>query len=204
MSEITLSVPECARVGETVKINLLDVAPGYVVDSLYYLDMDGKRFEIENGEFVMKEGGVSIGAEYRERKYTVTFVVDGKVISTVNAKYGDEVTPPTSPERMSDEKYSYTFVDWFPVVSKVTADVTYEARYMRTELPSKNDTGMHISASALKKIMKIVFLCFYLGVVLVPIAVLFVFKLSSRSRRRNKPDKENKTPSNSTRGDPEV
>jgi hypothetical protein len=134
----------------------------------------------------MSEGGVSVGADYSDRKYTVTFTVDGKVISTVTAKYGEEIAPPPAPEKAPDQKYRYVFIDWFPEITKVTSDTVYEARYMSIELPPKDNSGLQISKGALRIIMNIGFLAFYLGVVALPVLSVAAVKTVLRIRRKSK------------------
>ena len=59
------------------------------------------------------------------KSYTVTFVIDGEVISSQTLKAGDAITVPEAPE-----KEGYTFVGWGDVPATMPAsDVTYTGSY---------------------------------------------------------------------------
>ena len=76
-------------------------------------------------------------AQYTINKYTVTFNnYDGTEISSAQYDYGTNVvaivTPPTTPSRDADEKYTYTFIGWDNEIADVTGDVVYTAQYSTT------------------------------------------------------------------------
>ncbi len=62
--------------------------------------------------------------------YTIKFVNDDNtVISTNTYHYGDSVIEPGTPIKPGNEKYTYTFIGWDKIVSTVTEDTTYQAKY---------------------------------------------------------------------------
>ncbi len=190
---VELSVPKSARVGERIFVNFATALEGIKINGIYFVDSDGKRHEINENEFLMPEGGVTIGIDYQYEKYTVVFEADGKIVYTYTAKYGDTLTLPPSPEKASDGTYSYTFIGWSPNLAPVTGDITYRAKYMQVELPPKPPTtGLQITPGVMRIIVAILIVLFYLAIVILPIFVILSVKLIRRLVRhkgRGKPHK---------------
>ncbi len=68
-------------------------------------------------------------------EYTVTFISDGKVISTKDYPYGTaaaDITVPADPTIAPTAQYTYTFEGWSPALEEVTGDATYTAVYTST------------------------------------------------------------------------
>ena len=78
-------------------------------------------------------GNVSYTAKFTEtlRKYTVTWKNGDNVLETdTGVEYGTEPEyNGAQPTKASTAQYSFTFAGWDPVVSKVTGDVTYTAKF---------------------------------------------------------------------------
>ena len=132
-----ITAPTSAVPGQTVTLTL-NIPDGWRVDAIYYtLLSDNSRHQIEGDTFVMPYGNIRLGATFTELEYTVKFISDGKVISEKGGyKYGDTVKVPNNPTKISDDKYSYTFIGWSPVITEVTADVTYVAEFEAVPLPA--------------------------------------------------------------------
>ena len=68
------------------------------------------------------------------RKYTIRFLnVDGTVLDSCQVAWGE--TPSykqDTPERVADQKYTYTFAGWTPEITEVTGDANYTACYTPT------------------------------------------------------------------------
>jgi hypothetical protein len=176
-----LSLPKSARVGEKISIVFLSEINGIKIDGVYYLDSNGRRHEINESEFLMPEGGVTLGIDYHYEKYTVIFEADGKVVYTYTAKYGEELVLPPSPEKASDGTYSYTFVGWSPNPSQVTGDIIYRAKYMQIELPPKPPvTGLQITPGVMRILVAILIVLFYLSIVILPIVVIVIVRVICR------------------------
>lgn len=133
---LTSAVP-----GQTVTITL-NIPSGWRVDAVYYtLLSDNSRHAIEGDSFVMPYGNIRLGATLSELTYTVKFVSDGKVISEKGGyKYGDTVTVPNNPTKVSDGEYSYTFIGWSNEISPVSGDVTYYAVFESKPLPEVEES----------------------------------------------------------------
>ncbi len=181
---ISVETSLVAKKGDFVAVRLSDVPLGTVVDSVYYLDSAGMRNEITNGGFYMPAGGATVGVDYHEKTYKITFVADGKTVSAATFKYGEEVSLPPSPAKASDIKYSYVFVDWLPEVVPVTGDMVYEARYMQVEIVNEAPDGLQITPSVMRIIMKIGLILFYGGLVFAPLVIIVIFKTLRRVLRR--------------------
>lgn len=91
----------------------------------------GRTFTDEQiiSELVDENNGVyELYARWEAINYTVTFVSEGKVLSTkTNYKYGKNVTVPEDPTKEADMTYTYEFAGWDKEVTPVTEDVTYTA-----------------------------------------------------------------------------
>lgn len=182
---ISIEAASVAKKGEFVTVKLSGIPLGTVVDSVYYIDSDGVRNEITEGGFYMCAGGATVGVDYHEKTYKITFIADGKTVATVTAKYGETVPPPPNPVKASDTKYSYTFVDWIPEIAPATADAVYEARYMQEEsLPNDTSDGLQITPSVMKTIMLIALVAFYGGLVFAPILIIVLVSSIRRVLRR--------------------
>lgn len=175
-----------ASAGDRVRIDY--AAPvGIKITSVYLIKENGEREEIVDSTFIMPASGVSVGIEYERISYTVTFVADGKVISVKKYFYGDIPTPPTAPKKASDSEYNYKFLDWEPVITAVTEDKIYEALYLPTEIPEKEQPdGLIITDSVLRIIVTVLFIGVYGAVVILPVLVIALVKLVRRVRRKSK------------------
>lgn len=83
-------------------------------------------------EIIKVTGNVTYYAVFKSDAidYNVKFVdYDGKLISSVNYNYGDEIFVPADPERAADKTYTYKFAGWDKEVAVVTEDAVYTATY---------------------------------------------------------------------------
>ena len=148
----------------------------------------------------MPSESVNLRAKFTDILYTVTFISDGKQISSRTYKYGDEVRVPTPPSKLSDGEYSYTFTGWSAEVSAVTADATYVAVFDRTPLPKVEKSFPWFSV-----IYYSVIALFSLGVVAVVLLILKkkgVIKLGNRAKKSRGEDRP--MPENEEKQDAEV
>lgn len=126
-----ITVPAYSYPGDTVTIDI----PVGMSANLYYI-INGEKYAITDGTFVMPEGEITIGGSFTAIKYVVKFVNGDTVIQMGEYTYGTEITVPNNPTRINDEEYSYTFTGWSPEVSMtVTGDVIYVAQFEATPLP---------------------------------------------------------------------
>ena len=162
----TLDIPKFAVPGETVEftVNLIE---GMKADVNYVLN--GVKYPVTGNSFVMPEGDISIDATFSDIIYTVRFESDGKVIFEKYYKYGDIIEKPNTPTKINDDKYSYRFSHWSPLVSDtVTGDITYVAVFKSTPLPVEAD-----KVNWLRVAVVVAIVLFSLGVALV---VFFILK----------------------------
>jgi len=168
--------------GEIVSVSY-NLQPGIKFKSLYYLDEAGKRVTIENGNFVMPSGDVSVGIEFEKISYTVVFVSDGMEISSKKYFYGDTVEIPTGVSKVSDENYSYKFKHWSPAVTDVYSDARYEAVYEKTPIVKTDDGGLKISEGTLRLIVTALILLTVVLLGAVPSVIISIVMLIRRKRR---------------------
>ena len=82
------------------------------------------------------------------RNYTIKFVKDGVELSSKVYPFGtaaDDIERPEAPAKDADAQYTYTFAGWYPEISSVSGDATYEATYSNTvntyKVKWKNEDG---------------------------------------------------------------
>jgi len=66
--------------------------------------------------------------------YTITFVAEGKEISSATYHYGDTVVVPANPTKAADNTYTYGFVGWNTEVVAVDGNKTYTAVFAPTNI----------------------------------------------------------------------
>ena len=127
-----------AIVGENVNITLGTLKEGMILDNLYVKDSNNNNVELNEQSFIMPQSDVYIGVNCSFIKYVVRFIVDGEVVSTNTYKYGDEITLPSNPFKVSDEDYSYEFTGWDKEITQVYEDKDYNAIFKKTAIEHEN------------------------------------------------------------------
>ncbi len=180
---ITLSADKSiANLAEAVEITY-ELPAGYELVSLYYVGADGVKTPIDGTRFEMPAFDVSIGADFRRIRYTVSFIVDGVVISSVEYFLGDTVKAPTPPDKYEDEEYSYEFISWSAEITAVTGNACYTALYERTPLPKTDDGGLKISPGVLRLLVTGGLGAAILLLGAIPSAIIFtVFSVKQKNR----------------------
>ena len=93
-------------------------------------------------EVVPCMGDATYRAQYKDEwvVYSVVFFDDeGEVIVTKNYKWGAEVTPPTPPKKLSDDKYDYVFAGWDKVIIECRGNASYTALYTAVPKDGEGD-----------------------------------------------------------------
>lgn len=181
---VTLTVSgESFGVGDTVRVNA-GAPVGVRVDGVYVIDREGNKTYLTGDSFAMCEGGVSVGVDYHYLTYTVSFLSDGKVISTAEYRYGELPTEPPRPEKAADGIYTYSFVGWSTAITEVTGNATYTAVYRSTLIPKKDTDGLQITDGVLNIIVTVFVLVGYAVLVILPVAAVSVVGLVRRKRRK--------------------
>lgn len=111
--------------GDVASVAAQDI-PGYTF--LYWSDeVDDKTRQVTVNE------NTTLIALYEHDVYTIEFRNDdGESLATFNLNYGDQVTPPTDPEKEATAQYTYTFKGWNPEVTEVTGSQVYVALFDST------------------------------------------------------------------------
>ncbi len=125
--------------GETVTLSLI-CADGYILDTMEIIGaVTGTLYPVsENLTFVMPDEPVTVRGSLTRQAFTVTFTVDGQVISTQQYFKGDTVVLPPDPTKAASENTVYTFTGWSPTVTTVTGDATYSATF-RESVQGRSD-----------------------------------------------------------------
>ncbi len=69
----------------------------------------------------------------KETYYTIKWKVNGETVKKDKVKKGEKPEKPQDPADYSDGKYIYVFSGWDPKVAKATKDMTYKAKFKKTE-----------------------------------------------------------------------
>ena len=69
----------------------------------------------------------------KETYYTIKWKVNGETVKKDKVKKGKKPEKPQDPADYSDGKYTYVFSGWDPKVAKATKDMTYKAKFKKTE-----------------------------------------------------------------------
>jgi hypothetical protein len=139
---ITLLLPDRAVVGNWVELGGASCVYGYEITQVLLTMADGSTLLVEGDGFIMPEGGVSVTLTVEEIVYRVSFVVDGKVISTKEYRLGDQVILPADPTLDKGDGMIYTFTGWSPQVTLVGGDereIVYTAEFMSSAPVSEED-----------------------------------------------------------------
>ena len=116
-----------ARENETV---ILTVTPntGYDLSSLNVKqgEMD---LAVENNQFTMPAGNVTVTADFKPLTYEITWLNDDdSVIDTTTVEYGT-VPAHADAAKAATAEYAYTFAGWTPELTAVTGNATYKAAF---------------------------------------------------------------------------
>ncbi len=130
--------------GETVTFSVT-AAPGYGIKTVIVRDCWGAVMPctpLGDGQYsiTMPKGTVSITADFLPLTYTVTFISDGKIVSSATYHYGEMPVLPEDPTRPGTYSTSYTFAGWSPTVTAVMGDTTYEATFLAVPLDGDGAT----------------------------------------------------------------
>lgn len=130
--------------GETVTFSVT-AAPGYGIKTVIVRDNWGAVMpctSLGDGQYsiTMPKGAVSITADFLPLTYTVTFISDGKIVSSATYRYGETPVLPEDPTRPGTYSTSYTFAGWSPAVTAVIGDTTYEATFLAVPLGGDDAT----------------------------------------------------------------
>lgn len=118
-------------------------ASGYELGSITVTRNDtGESFEIDDiKNFEMPESNITLKVTFKKLRFTVSFVVNGEIVSSEKYEIGSTPKIPKITEKYEEDGYNYIFTGWSPNVSIVTGDVTYTAKYSRFLIVEGEDTG---------------------------------------------------------------
>lgn len=112
---------------ESVKSNTLDF---FIGDT----SITWANWTERDGDIIIPSGVAEFAPALYAAKYTITWVdEDGTVLAT--EEYDGGSMPEykgETPTKASDDTYDYTFSNWSPALTVVTADTTYKAEFFKT------------------------------------------------------------------------
>ncbi len=130
--------------GASVAIDIA-LADGLRLIRLYYRDAEGNETELDGSRFVMPDKDITVIAEADYVKYRVSFVSDGKIITSTYCKAGEVPTPPEEPKKASDAEYTYVFVGWSPEISAASDNAVYTAMFDAVPIEAEADAPVGLT-----------------------------------------------------------
>ena len=116
---------EYAKAGDTVNVVLSQVDPDYRCDRIEVINSDGTGFTIEDGDFVMPDGPVTVKADIR-KYYSIVSTVEHATV-TITDENGNEIDKAVK----GDIIYATLVPD--PTYHVVKTDGWFQARYFDGE-----------------------------------------------------------------------
>ncbi|MBR5367028.1 MAG: carbohydrate-binding domain-containing protein, partial [Clostridia bacterium] len=113
---------------------VVELPDGTVIETTIIVGEDGSVSIVgPDGELIPVAPDEVITVGGSGKKYTVTWVIDGK---EETEKYAaGEMPSHKTPKKASDVLYDYTFKGWTPAIEKVTKDATYTAEFEASVSP---------------------------------------------------------------------
>ena len=136
----TISVESRDYTNGTITLKL-DPNTNYALGSVSVKYSDGTVEDVipNNGKYIVDvtKGDIEVNATFIPT-YEIKFVnSDGTVLQSSSVPYGN--TPDytgTTPTKVEDEQYTYSFSGWTPTIVPVTGDATYTAVFTETAKPT--------------------------------------------------------------------
>ncbi len=177
-SSVSVAVP-----GATVTLEIA-LGDGALLDRIIVTASDGTPIQLIGGKsFIMPSADVDVAAVVRLKTYTVTFVSDGKVVSTQRLEHGQIPQTPSKPTKYNDGKYSYKFLGWSPKIAEAKGDTVYEAVYEKTLLPPKPKQDGLIISDRVKKILIIAVVLLSLAFIGLVCGIVFLVRHILKKKR---------------------
>lgn len=177
----TMTLPLMSMEGDIVSLKLNCVF-GFEVTGATVRDAKGNLIPVtEDLTFVMPASPVNITLEIAAIRYTLTFIVDGKIWATQEYGLGDEIVLPETPSKSPAEGYSYTFLGWGEVPALASGDVremTFTANFSKAMQNVDYTTGEGGSVF-LNVVVPIIGIVLLLGII-----ALIVWRVIVKRRRR--------------------
>ncbi len=177
-----------AVTGETVSINLT-FTDEYELASLRVVgDLTGREYPVgEDRTFLMPDEPVTVSAELVRPRFTVTFIVDGKVYAEALYYKGDTVILPDEPKKAGEGTRVYTFTGWTPAVTTVTGDAVYTAQFRES---TQGDSHTYIPPDSRNRVYLLYIEVGLILALLIATPIVIVVTVKRRKRRRRLADKQ--------------
>jgi hypothetical protein len=185
--EISTDKPlyEC---GDSVSLTFGEISEGMELTKVTVIDSNGNEIELSDNTFTMPSAEVTVTVTCSYKQFLITFIVNGKTISSKLYTYGDIVDLPFDPVLADDEEYTYTFVGWSDDDSIVSSDTSlsvsdekhYVAVFEQETLPEEESSGwtdLKIAITIFKVALVLIF-------IVTPITVAIVIFVLKFKRRR--------------------
>ena len=147
-------------------------------------EISGNEYALDgDNSFLMPSEPVNITIKTAERRFTVTFVSDGKVVSTKEYKMGETIECPADPVKEATEEIIYQFLEWDPLFkegSVVSGDVTYNAVFK--ELLVEDQKGFVPEEDNRFIVFVVTLLCLFIAFVAAVIVLIVILRKKRKKR----------------------
>ncbi len=177
-----------AEEGEIVQLTLT-FPEGFAIDTVRVIgNRTGMVYGVSKAlTFAMPDEPITVTATLRRRTCTVTFLVDGVVISEMLYNHGDALRLPEAPVKIGTGTQVYTFNGWSPAVtegSTVTGDVTYTATFKTS---TRGDNNTYIPSDSKNREYRIFLIAGAVLAVLIAGPIVTTKLVRRRRRQTNRP-----------------
>ncbi len=189
---ISVNGSSLCRGGDIVTIQA-SPNPEQELTKLFYTSPTGESFDItKQRQFVMPEGDVSVGAEFSQKKYTVTFMNGEKVISQEKYLLGDIIVIPEIPLSYEENGYTYTFVEWSSPISVVTGNAVFRAIYRAVPTSEKQIPNTESATSVVwRELILPLIISFVLIIAAAVLLTISIKRALKTSKRRKAKEQSN-------------
>ena len=182
----TSSLIAQAPAGTLIDVSRASYLYGYEAVGVTLTLSDGSTRIIRGKVFEMPASVTSVKIDVQKIVYTVSYVVDGKVVEVQEYYLGDVIVPPTAPTLERNDGNVYSFTGWTPVLTVATGsnrDLVCVAEFSASHMTTEDDLKALENQALTNMVTTAIFIA--IGVVVVIVGAIVAIVVAKR-RRNNR------------------
>lgn len=183
----TSSLISQAPAGTIIDVRNASYLYGYEAVGVTLTLADGSTRIIRGTSFEMPASVASIKIDVKKIIYTVSYVVDGKIVEVQEYYLGDTITPPENPTLEKNDGYVYSFIGWTPELTVAMGgnrDLICIAEFSMNRMATEEDFKALENRTLTNMVITIAIVA--IGVVLLIVGTIVTIVVVRRRRRRNR------------------